>query len=106
MNISTIGHEQQPNRMLAGALAHLAQHMESACPRAAYLAAMLLEQVAADPRSDTHLRQHALQLVEILERTQFPSQAQTAVRDLAPEKTASHPSPIGVRTHRSAINPL
>lgn len=59
---------QAPSRMLAGALAHLAQHMESGCPRAAHLAAMLLEQIAADAKTDTHLRQHALQLVEILER--------------------------------------
>lgn len=61
-------HKQAPARMLAGALAHLAQHMESGCQRAAWLAAMLLEQVAADPNADTHLRQHALQLVDILER--------------------------------------
>lgn len=60
--------EQAPARMLAGALAHLAQHMESGCPRAAYLATMLLEQIADDAKTDAHLRQHALQLVEILER--------------------------------------
>lgn len=59
---------QPPTHMLAGALAHLARHMESGCPRAAYLAAMLLEQVVADPQADPHLRQHARQLVEILER--------------------------------------
>lgn len=59
---------QPPARMVAGALAHLARHMESGCPRAAYLAAMLLEQVVADPQADPHLRQHARQLVEILER--------------------------------------
>lgn len=59
---------QAPTRMLVGALAHLAQHMESDCPRAAHLAVMLLEQIAADAKTDTHLRQHALQLVEILER--------------------------------------
>mgnify|MGYP004701414241 CR=1 FL=1 len=59
---------QPLSRMLAGALAHLARHMETGCPRAAYLAAMLLEQVVVDPQADTHLRQHACQLVEILER--------------------------------------
>lgn len=57
-----------PARMLAGALAHLGRHMETGCPRAAYLATMLLEQVVADPQSDPHLRHHAQQLVDILER--------------------------------------
>jgi uncharacterized protein (UPF0147 family) len=93
-------HEQQPDRMLAGALAHLAQHMESACPRAAYLAAMLLEQVAADPRSGTHLRQHALQLVEILERDPAHSPAHTAASDYVPEKAASHTAKLGMQAHR------
>ena len=32
-------------RMLAGPLAHLGRHMETGCPRTAYLATMLLEQV-------------------------------------------------------------
>ena len=34
--------EQPPARMVAGALAHLATHMSTGCPRAAMLAAMLL----------------------------------------------------------------
>ncbi len=59
---------QPPARMVAGALAHLARHMETGCPRSAYLAAMLLEQVANDPDADEHLRAHARELVEILER--------------------------------------
>lgn len=59
---------QPPARMVAGALAHLARHMETGCPRAAYLAAMLLEQVANDPEADGHLRDHARELVEILAR--------------------------------------
>lgn len=54
--------------LLAGALAHLAQHMETGCPRAAYLAAMLLERIGADPKAEPHLRAHARQLVDILER--------------------------------------
>ena len=61
-------YEQPTTCILAGALAHLAQHIENGCVRSAYLAAMLLEQIVADPRADTHLRQHAQQLVEILER--------------------------------------
>lgn len=61
---------QPPARIVAGALAHLATHMETGCPRAAYLAAMLLENVANDPEADHHLRRHARELVEILERDQ------------------------------------
>jgi hypothetical protein len=60
--------EQTPARTVAGALAHLATHMETGCPRAAWLAAMLLERVASDPDADGHLRNHARELVEILER--------------------------------------
>ncbi len=76
---------QPPARMVAGALAHLAKHMETGCPRSAYLAAMLLEQVANDPEADAHLRAHARELVEILER------------DEAPEKSAE-PVPAAART--------
>lgn len=60
--------EQPPARMVAGALAHLARHMETGCARAGRLAAMLLDQVAGDPEADAHLRTHARELVEILER--------------------------------------
>lgn len=60
--------EQTPARMVAGALAHLARHMETGCQRSAYLAAMLLERVAIDPDADDHLRRHARELVEILDR--------------------------------------
>ena len=70
-------HEQAPAHILAGALAHLAQHLENGCLRSAYLAAMLLEQIAVDPRVDGHLRRHALQLVEILERNR-------SAQDIAP----------------------
>jgi len=56
---------QPPARMVAGALAHLAKHMETGCPRAAYLAAMLLAQVADDREADAHLRAHARELVDI-----------------------------------------
>lgn len=60
--------DQTPARMVAGALAHLARHMETGCQRSAYLAAMLLERVAIDPDADDHLRRHARELVEILDR--------------------------------------
>ncbi len=60
--------EQPPARIVAGALAHLARHMETGCQRSAYLAAMLLEKVANDVEADDHLRRHARELVEILDR--------------------------------------
>ncbi|MDK9703273.1 MAG: hypothetical protein OEL20_09035 [Sulfuritalea sp.] len=66
--IAEYASEQPPARMVAGALAHLATHMSTGCPRAAMLAAMLLERVATDPDADSHLRNHARELVEILER--------------------------------------
>ncbi|NTV97523.1 MAG: hypothetical protein HGA75_19310 [Thiobacillus sp.] len=60
--------EQPPARLVAGALAHLARHMETGCPRAASLAILLLDKVASDPEADGHLRRHARDLVEVLER--------------------------------------
>jgi hypothetical protein len=60
--------EQPPVRMVAGALAHLAKHIETGCPRAARLAAILLDRVARDADADAHLRDHARELVDILER--------------------------------------
>jgi hypothetical protein len=54
--------------MVAGALGPLARHMTTGCPRAAALAALLLERVAGDPAADDHLRRHARELVDILER--------------------------------------
>jgi hypothetical protein len=59
--------EHTPARMVAGALAHLATHMSSGCPRAGYLAAMLLEKIASDTEADDHLRRHARELVDILD---------------------------------------
>ncbi len=70
--------EQPSARMVAGALAHLAHHMETGCPRSAYLAAMLLERVAIDPEADEHLRRHARELVEILDRDGKPAYADEA----------------------------
>lgn len=71
-----------PARMIAGALAHLAKHMETGCPRAAYLAAMLLENLADDRAADAHLRAHARELVDILERDREhdPAPAPAAAR--------------------------
>lgn len=57
-------------RLVAGALAHLARHMTTGCPRAAELAALLLARVAEDRDADPHLRAHARELVDILERDQ------------------------------------
>lgn len=74
--------EQTPARTVAGALAHLATHMETGCPRAAWLAALLLERVAADPDADSHLRNHARELVEILEHEpHMPATTPATARD-------------------------
>lgn len=56
------------SRELAGALAHLARHMVTGCPRAGSLAALLLARIAAKPEADGHLRRHAADLAELLER--------------------------------------
>lgn len=55
-----------PARMVAGALAHLAQYMATGCPRSAHLAALLLDKIASDAEADEHLRRHARQLMDIL----------------------------------------
>lgn len=77
--------ELPPARMVAGALAHLARHMETGCQRSAYLAAMLLEKVASDPEADDHLRRHARELVEILDRD---GERDGARHDALPERRA------------------
>jgi len=62
--------------------------MSTGCPRAAMLAAMLLERVATDPDADGHLRSHARELVEILERE---PQLPVAAASPAPQRrSASH----------------
>lgn len=63
-------HDPPPAQMVAGALAHLARHMTTGCPRAAELAALLLGRVAEDRDADPHLRVHARELVDILDRDQ------------------------------------
>lgn len=88
MDDLTLQHEQPPARMVAGALAHLARHMETGCPRAAYLAAMLLERVASDPEADKHLREHARELVEILERDPVNEQVTVAASASPASSTA------------------
>ncbi len=67
---TTLQDEHPPARLVAGALAHLARHMTTGCPRAAELAALLLERVAEDADADPHLREHARELVDIIERDQ------------------------------------
>lgn len=71
--------ELPPAHMVAGALAHLARHMTTGCPRAAQLAALLLERVAADPDADPQLREHARELVDILEREQAADARRPAI---------------------------
>lgn len=84
--------EQPPARMVAGALAHLARHMETGCARAGHLAAMLLDQVANDPEADGHLRAHARDLVEILERDALLSQAGATAASASSPAGAQVPS--------------
>jgi len=67
------GSEQPPARLVAGALAHLARHMETGCPRSGHQAALLLTKIADDDEADDHLRRHARELVEILERERHDS---------------------------------
>lgn len=55
------------SRIVSGALAYLCIHMESPCPRAAYLASLALNRIAEDPGNDAQLRQQAQKLAEILE---------------------------------------
>lgn len=57
-----------PAHIVAGALAHLSAHLDSGCPRAARLAALLLDHVAADHDADAELRHHAADLAETLHR--------------------------------------
>ncbi|MBK6630112.1 MAG: hypothetical protein IPG33_03230 [Betaproteobacteria bacterium] len=70
MNETIASDEPAPTRLVAGALAHLARHMTTGCPRAAELAALLLARIAEDPDADPHLRAHARELVDIMERDQ------------------------------------
>lgn len=86
---------QPPTHLLAGALAHLAQHMETACPRAAYLAAMLLEKIAVDPNAEPHLRAHARELVDILERD--PVQAGSREAQASARARSNRPESSGQR---------
>ena len=100
--IEDIHLEQPPARMVAGALAHLARHMETGCPRAGHLAAMLLEKVAADPEADSHLRAHARDLVEILERDATVDRvAADAPRDRPKGRQPSH----GAAQQRTTVTP-
>jgi hypothetical protein len=86
MNSLIPTNEQTPARIVAGALAHLARHMETGCQRSAYLASMLLEKVATDPEADDHLRRHARELVEILDR-----EGEHDKQHLAVERTGAEP---------------
>lgn len=79
-----------PARMVAGALAHLARHMTTGCPRAAELAALLLERVAEDADADPHLRAHARELVDILERDQATDAGRMPHTDARPASRAAH----------------
>lgn len=87
---ATLQDEQPPARLVAGALAHLARHMTTGCPRAAELAALLLERVAEDADADPHLREHARELVDILERDQAVDARRMPLTDARPASRAAH----------------
>lgn len=52
--------------LLSGALAHLSQYLNTGCYRSAYLARMVLEQVA-ETTNDEDLRQEASRLIDAIE---------------------------------------
>ena len=72
MMLATVGSPSlagSPAHVVAGALAHLATHLDSGCPRAAWLAALLLDRLAADGDADAALRHYAGDLAAALQRT-------------------------------------
>lgn len=62
----------ESSRIMSGALAYLALHMESACPRSAYLASLLLNRIASDTDNDTQLRHQAQVLADLIETGHSP----------------------------------
>jgi hypothetical protein len=90
MDQTTLQHEPPPARLVAGALAHLARHMTTGCPRAAELAALLLARVAEDGEADPHLREHARELVDILERDLAAGNRQLTVTASKPADRMAH----------------
>ncbi|PWB39383.1 MAG: hypothetical protein C3F19_16120 [Rhodocyclales bacterium] len=90
MEENALQDEPPPARLVAGALAHLARHMTTGCPRAAELAALLLERVVADADADPHLRAHARELVDILERDQATDARRLPLMDARPTSRAAH----------------
>lgn len=90
MEENALQDEPPPARMVAGALAHLARHMTTGCPRAAELVALLLERVAEDADADPHLRAHARELVDILERDRAADARRMANTDARPASRAAH----------------
>ena len=56
------------SRIISGALAYLSMHLDSACPRSAYLAALLLGRIADDPENDAELRAQARSLLRAGDR--------------------------------------
>jgi hypothetical protein len=90
MEENALHDEPPPARLVAGALAHLARHMTTGCPRAAELASLLLERVAADADADPHLRAHACELVDILERDQATDARRLPFTDARPASRAAH----------------
>lgn len=90
MEENALHDEPPPAHLVAGALAHLARHMTTGCPRAAELAALLLARVADDSEADPHLRVHARELVDILERDQAAGNRRLTVTTSKPADRMAH----------------
>ncbi|MFT3847421.1 MAG: hypothetical protein QM739_01720 [Propionivibrio sp.] len=75
-----------PNLQLlfSGALAHLAHYLDSGCERSAYLARMVLEQLAQSS-DDRHLGREIGLLIEVLE-------TRADLASVAPATTSARPA--------------
>lgn len=60
-------------QLVAGALAQLAAHLGSSCPRAAHRASLLLAEIAADTAADAQLRLEADALRDVLDDGNEPA---------------------------------
>jgi hypothetical protein len=77
-----------PAVALAGALEHLTQHLESACPRSAYLATLLFSRLYAEIAADSPVGPPLRQLIEVLECDPRHSPIDQCLRAGAPAREA------------------
>lgn len=79
-NTYPAGDKPAPTQLIAGALVHLATHLETACPRAAHRARLLLAELAACRGSCEALREPAVALSELLDRDHDPARCTAGAR--------------------------